>query len=72
MELYTVKEVANILGCNTNTVYEYIYSGELKAIKLKTLRIKKEDFEEFLESKKINDYIIRFSTKSIGSNSTKK
>lgn len=31
---YTVKEVANLLGFSTNTVYKYLESGSIKAVRL--------------------------------------
>lgn len=47
--LYTVMEIADILKVSRRTVYNYISDGNLKAIKIgKMWRIKKSDFEDFL------------------------
>lgn len=47
--LYTVKEAAAILHCNTEYVYGLIRSGLLPAIKFKSLRIRKETLDVFLQ-----------------------
>lgn len=47
--LYTVKEIRDILKVTQRTLYNYIKSGNLKAVKIgKYWRIRKEDLEEFL------------------------
>ncbi len=52
MELFTVKEVAEILKCDPQTVRRYIREGLLKAVTLKgEYRIRKEDINAFLEDK---------------------
>jgi excisionase family DNA binding protein len=51
--LLTVQEVAAYLRLNTLTVYDYIRSGLLKAIKFgRTYRIDKDDLDKFIESNK--------------------
>lgn len=57
MELYdrllTVKETAEILKLNTITVYEYIRTGSLNAVKLgRYYRIVYKDLIAFIESHK--------------------
>lgn len=48
MEYCTIKEVAEIVGVHSNTVRNWIDSGDLKAYKLgKVIRIRKEDLETF-------------------------
>lgn len=48
MEYCTIKEVAETVGVHSNTVRNWIDSGDLKAYKLgKVIRIRKEDLEAF-------------------------
>ena len=47
--LYTVKEVASLLQVNPNTVYDYIRSGQLTALKLGSVKIRGRDLEEFID-----------------------
>ena len=52
MELLTVKEVMDILKLSQRTIYRYIESGELKAIKFgKEWRIRKTDLENFIDTR---------------------
>lgn len=55
-EFYTSEEVAKMLDYNVMTIYRYIKAGKLKAYKMgKEFRIKREDFDVFLEQHKIDD-----------------
>ena len=47
--LFTVREVAQILKCNTNRVYELIEAGVLPAIKIGRTKIREEALNDFLE-----------------------
>ena len=48
-----LKEVAKKLGMHYNTIYSYVRSGELKAIKFKkSYRIEEQELEKFIRSKK--------------------
>ena len=47
-ELYTVKEVAKIMKVNVHKVYDLIRAGLLPALKLGSIKIRKESLEEFL------------------------
>ena len=48
-KLYTIDEIADILKVTQRTVYNYIKSGSLKALKIgKYWRVKHEDLERFL------------------------
>lgn len=52
--LLTVPEVAQILKVHINTVYRYIYTGQIKATKLSDnsrWRIRSDDLKAFLEVK---------------------
>lgn len=47
----TVSEIANLLRVEPLTIYRYIRSKKLTAYKLgKDYRVKKEDFEQFLNN----------------------
>lgn len=48
-ELFTVKEVAEILKTNTDYVYKLHNSGLLKFMKLGRLKCRRKNLEEFLE-----------------------
>lgn len=47
-ELYTVKEVSQILKVDVHKVYDLIRSGLLSALKLGSLKIRKQTLEKFL------------------------
>ena len=50
-KLYTIVDVAKILQISERTVYEYIYSGKLRAAKVAgRWRIKPEWVEEFVDA----------------------
>lgn len=52
-EFLTVREATELLKVNPMTIYRYIKAGKLPAYKIgKDYRIKKEDFEKFLEQRK--------------------
>lgn len=47
--MYSIDEVASMLGVNRNTVRRMLIRGELKGLKVGRLwRIKEEDLKEFL------------------------
>lgn len=53
-EWYKTETVAKILGVNVMTIYRYIKAKKIVAYKIgKEYRIKKTDYEEFLNSVKI-------------------
>jgi len=52
-ELYTVKELAEILKVNRVTVQRWCKTGEIPAVKIgKSYRVEKKDFENWYKSKK--------------------
>ena len=52
-ELYTVKELAEILKVNRVTIQRWCKTGEIPAVKIgKSYRIEKKDFENWYKSKK--------------------
>ena len=52
-KFYTVREVSEILHTNRNTVYDLIKSGELKAGKMGSLKIKEDWLDEYIENSRI-------------------
>ncbi len=46
--IYTVKEVAKLLHCSPNYIYELIEKGYLPAIKLGSIKILKNTLDKFL------------------------
>ena len=46
--LYTVKEVSQILKCNTDYVHKLRRSGLLKFMKLGSFKVRKTELERFL------------------------
>jgi len=54
--LLTTEDVAELLQLDIETIRRYIREGLLRAIKIKgQYRIRREDFEEFLEERKTRD-----------------
>ena len=56
--LYTVKEVAGILKCNTDYVHKLRKSGLLRFMKLGSFKVRKSELERFLaesEGKDVTD-----------------
>lgn len=50
-KLLNTKEVCEILGVSLRSLYRYINSGMLKAVKVgKVWRFKEEDIKEFINS----------------------
>lgn len=49
MELYTVKEVSEILKTNSGYVYKLIDAGLIRAMKLGRLKVSSFELEEFLK-----------------------
>jgi len=52
--LYTVSEVAELIKCNTNYVYDLIRTGLLPALKLGSMKVTRSALLEFL--KKYENY----------------
>ena len=48
-KLYTLPEVAKILRVSRKSIYRYIESGKLKAIKIGQWRIKESDLNKLLK-----------------------
>ena len=48
--LYTVTEVAKMLKVNRNFVYKIINNGELEAVKIGSIKVRKEALNRYIES----------------------
>lgn len=48
--IYTVKEAGKVLQVNANTVYGFVRSGQLRALKLGAVKIRGKDLEEFINN----------------------
>lgn len=49
MALLTVKEAASILGIGRSTVYELIYAGRIRSVKIgSSRRIRRGDLDDFV------------------------
>ena len=48
--LYTVTEVAKMLKVNRNFVYKIIADGELEAVKIGSIKVRKEALNRYIES----------------------
>lgn len=52
--MLSLKDVADKLGLHYNTIYNYVRSGELKAIKFKKVyRVEEVELDKFIEDKKV-------------------
>ena len=52
--LLTVTEVAKLLKVNRNFVYKIINNGELEAVKVGSIKVKKEALTKYVNDKIIN------------------
>jgi len=51
--MLTLNEVAKRLNLHYNTIYNYVRSGELKAIKFKKVyRVEEEELDKFIRDKR--------------------
>ena len=48
--LFTVSEVAKMLKVNRNFVYKLINEGELKAVKVGSIKIREGDLNEYINN----------------------
>ena len=53
--LLTVAEVAKMLRVNRNFVYKIIKDGELEAVKVGSIKVKKEALTKYVNDKIINE-----------------
>ena len=52
--LYTVTEVAKMLKVNRNFVYKIINNGELEAVKVGSIKVKKEALTKYVNNQIYN------------------
>ena len=53
-EYYSIKEISNILSVDIQTISKKVNMGEIKSYKIgKLIRIRKTDFDSWLESKEV-------------------
>ena len=48
--LYTVTEVAKMLKVNRNFVYKIINDGELEAVKIGSIKVRKEALNQYIQN----------------------
>lgn len=48
--LYTVTEVAKMLKVNRNFVYKLIKDGELEAVRIGSIKVRKEALNRYIEN----------------------
>ena len=48
--LYTVTEVAKLLKVNRNFVYKIINDGELEAVKIGSIKVRKEALNQYIQN----------------------
>ncbi|RXG64695.1 DNA-binding protein [Candidatus Atribacteria bacterium 1244-E10-H5-B2] len=54
MQMLNLKEVASRLNMHYNTIYKYIRSGELKAVRFKRVyRIEEKDLQKFIKDRRV-------------------
>ena len=51
--LYTVTEVAKLLKVNKNFVYKIINDGELEAVKIGSIKVKREALDRYVNEQRI-------------------
>ena len=51
--LYTVSEVAKLLKVNRNFVYKIINDGELEAVKIGSIKVKREALDRYVNEQRI-------------------
>lgn len=57
--LFSVREVADLLGLSTKTVYKYIADGELRVVQMSTrnakeritIRVREDDLAKFIDKR---------------------
>ena len=54
MPLYTVSEVSKLLKVNRNFVYDLIRKGELEAVRIGSIKVRKDAVERYVERMKYN------------------
>lgn len=55
--LYTVSEVAKLLKVNRNFVYKIINTGELEAVRIGSIKVKREALNRYIENNIIRGWL---------------
>lgn len=63
--LFTVKETAEILKCNTDYVHRLRKAGLIKFMKLGSFKVRKSELERFLEECENKDLTDPFNVKDL-------
>ena len=50
MPLYTVAEVSKLLKVNRNFVYDLIRKGELEAVRIGSIKVRKDAVERYIDN----------------------
>lgn len=53
MPLYTVTEVSKLLKVNRNFVYDLIRKGELEAVRIGSIKVRKEALNRYVNEQRI-------------------
>lgn len=53
MPLYTVTEVSKLLKVNRNFVYDLIRNGELEAVRIGSIKVRKDAVERYVNEQRI-------------------
>lgn len=64
-QLLEVSEVAKLLKCNKNKVYELIKSGQLQGLKLGRMKVSSIELNNFFERNKGKDLSDPFNVKDL-------
>ena len=59
MPLYTVTEVSKLLKVNRNFVYDLIRNGELEAVRIGSIKVRKDAVERYVERMKYNGWTFK-------------
>lgn len=61
--LYTVKQASEVLGTNVSYVYKLIDAGQIRAMKLGAVKIRKEELLRFVTEAEGKDYTDPYNVK---------
>lgn len=64
-QLYEVTEVAKILKCNKNTVYDLIKSGQLQGLKLGRMKVTTFELDAFMQRNTGKDITDPYNVKEL-------
>lgn len=53
--LYSIREAAELLGISPNKLYNLIHAGQIKCIKLGSMKVSKTEIDRFIEQSQGKD-----------------